>query len=354
MHELEQFETVDGNTLTAFAAVGARTDIWHQLGQMLDGTTMTAEEAMRAAHMNRSISIYPVQPPDGAQFAIPELYHVVLGGDMIVTEDGDFAVIPDKVVGVHGKGGADAHANFTMHDRFALAEQAIHASSGEAVWSTAGMLRNGTQGFACMEAPPTVIDPNGIRDVIRRYLTVTWSFDGSRSTELGGSDVRVLCANTMAMHDKGKDVLIRVKHTSASAEERFRLAAQQWSLSQDRQKALVLMAEDMLRIRGAKTVLNKIVEKFMPERPDSSKREKSLRQTRVDTLEVLAHSPTNTAAGDNAWAAYNTFVEYLDWEAPVKCSKGETELDRRLGNQFDGANDDLKSKVADFILAGVS
>jgi hypothetical protein len=348
--ELEQFTTESGNTLTAFAFTGARDDIWHRLGQSFDGRAMTGEEAMRESHMDRLIRIEPIVLPENATWAIPEQYQIILEGAMWATDD-DIVVVPDKVVGIHGEGGADAHKHFSIRDRFELAEQAIHASNGEAVWSTAGSLRDGTQGFACMEAPPIVIDPQGIADVIRRYLTLAWSFNGTKSTELGASEVRVLCANTMAAHDQSKETVIKVKHTSHTAQERFRLAAQQWSLAQDRAKALKLMAEQMLAIRDAKKVLHKIVERFDPVKPDATQRVQSLRKGRVDAIEVLSYSETNTSVGDNAWAAFNTYVEYLDWAAPVKLSKGETEMDARLGDQFDGKNDGVKRAVAEFVLS---
>jgi len=347
--DLEQF--TDGNqTVTAFSFAGDRADIWHRLGQGL-GRTMTAEEAMRAAHMDRLIRVDPIPvPTEGGRWAIPQPYYITLEGKMFMTEDGSFVNVEDKVVGVHGKGGADAHANFTMRDRFDLAEAAIHVSQGGAVWSTAGMLADGVKGFACMEAPATIIDPQGIRDIIKNYLTIVWSFDGSRATELGASNVRVVCANTLAMHDGSRDTVIKVKHTSFTAKERFQLAADQWALAQDRSKAYQLQAERMLAIRDAQTVLSKIVEKFEPGRDGASKREQSLRKTKLDNLQVLLHSPTNDV-GDNAWKAYNTYTEYLDWVVPIKLSKGETEADRRLSNQFDGTYDVRKAKVAEFVLS---
>ena len=202
--ELEQFTTDSGLEVTAFAFTGARNDIWHRLGQSFDGRAMTAEEAMRESHMNRLIRVMPVVPPGSSQWAVPEHYFIVLEGDTFITPENEFVTVPDKVVGIHGKGGADAHGNFTIRDRFLLAEEAIHASHEQAVWSTAGSLRDGTQGFATMLAPPIVIDPHGIADVINQYLTIVWSFDGSRATELGSSEIRVVCANTLAMHDGGQ------------------------------------------------------------------------------------------------------------------------------------------------------
>lgn len=348
-HELEQFDTEAGQLVTAFAFTGSRDDIWHRLGQSIEGREMTAEEAMRESHMNRLIRIIPLTVGDVSHWSIPKQYAVVLEGDVFVEANGDLVTVPDKVVGIHGHGGADAHGNFSVRDRFLLAEEAIHASHGEAVWSTAGSLRDGTQAFATMKAPDVIIDPCGINDIINQYLTLTWSYDGTRSTELGSSEVRTKCANTLATHDMLKQVVIRVKHTSHTASERFTLAAEQWANAQNRAAALKLQAERLLAVEGKQRCLSKIIEKFDPVREDASKRETSLRKTRLDLLAKVSAMPTNDV-GDNGWAAWNTWVEYLDYFAPIKCGKDETEADRRMANQFDGTYDVAKANAAELIL----
>lgn len=338
--------------IAAMAFTGSRTDIWHRLGQSFDGESMTAEEALVLSHWDREVKIYPILPPNGAIWSIPEEFHIVLQGTQLITDNGDLVDVPDKIVGRHGKGGADAHRTFTVRDRFLLAEEAVRASQGEAVWSTAGSLRGGTQGFATMEAPPIVVDPKGIADVIKRYMTVTWSFDGTRATELGGSHVRVICANTMRAHDYAKQVLIKVRHTSHTAKDRMVLAANHWAKSQDEAAALALQAQRLLEVRDGKAALGKLIEKFDPKPTDGTDAQVTRWSNRTDKVRALWEAPTNMpAVGDNGWAAWNTYVEYLDWVADVKVAKGETELDRRLGNQFDGTHDARKASAAELILS---
>lgn len=346
--ELETLRTESGE-IVSFAAQGLRRDVWHQAGTYV-GDAMTAEEAMRLSHMDRRIRIEPVDP-GGAVWATAPLYKVILEGKVVET-DGEIAAIPSKIVGVHGKGGAEAHNEFTIADRFQIAELATHVSEGAAVWSTAGMLRDGTQGFACMEAPATIIDPQGIRDIIRNYVVLSWSFDGSRKTLLKGSNIRVVCANTLAVSDKDKGAEIAgVKHTSATAEMRFRMVAGSWAKAQNEAKALKLMAENLLRVEGKKAGLNKLVEKFDPKPGvDAPKRTQTAWANRRETLDLVAAMPSNDV-GDNAWAAWNTWVEMLDWFAPIRCANDKTEADCRIGNQFDGVHDKDKVAAANLLLA---
>jgi len=356
-HELEQV-IINGETVTNFAFSGVRTDIWHRLGQQFDDADrlMTAEEAMARANMDRTVTTVPVAIPtnEWGEPLVPaeglDMPHfVVLDGKPIITPSGDLGQIPTKIVGVTGKQGSIGHADLSILDRFLYAEEALKASRGEAVWSTAGLLRDGRQGFATMEAPPTIIDPNGVKDIIRKYLTVTWAFDGSRGTELGVSDVRVLCANTQRMHDLCKQAIIKVKTTS-KAENRLRLAAEHWAMAQDSSAELKIKAERMLAIPDGKKMLRRICDEVLGYKQDvdASKRSNSIAERKRDELYTLYHGATNLeAVGDNAWAAYNTVTEYLDWFSDVK---GEDKTLSHLRRQFDGTDNNLKQQVADFIL----
>lgn len=356
-HELEQI-IINGEEITNFAFSGVRSDIWHRLGQQYDGDSlMTAAEAMAAANMDRQVTTIPVPAltddfgdalhvADGLDLP----HYVVLEGKPIITEDGDLGSIPTKIVGITGSQGAVGHADLSMLDRFLFAEEAIKASRGEAVWSTAGLLRDGRQGFATMEAPPVIIDPNGANDIIRKYLTVTWSFDGSRATELGTSDVRVVCANTLAMHDVGSRKVIKIKHTS-QAEARMRLAAEHWAMAQDAAAAVKIKAERLMAIRDGKQVLKKICDKVLDLKhdPDASGRQNTIRANKRDELYTLYHADTNLeSVGDNAWAAVNTVTEWLDWYSPVK---GKDQEIAHLRAQFDGTYDNVKSNIYDFALS---
>ena len=339
--------------VVSMAFAGERRDIWHGLGNGLDGL-MTLDQAIEAAHMDRQVRIRPIETPEGVEWATPQYYQVILEGKVLgVNADGTFAEIPPKVVGVCMQGGAEAHLDFTIRDRFEIAEAAIFASQGEAVWSTAGLIRNGRQGFATMEAPPVIIDPDGIADIIRSYVGLGWSWDGTMSTQLGASHVRQVCANTVAMHLKDAQPILKVRHTSPSAKERLELGAHSWAMAQNRSAALKLKAEKMLAVANGKRALDRIAAHFNPKPDaDASKRAVSLQKRRAATIEALWFAETNSlAVGDNGWAAYNTFVEYLDWYKDVQVPEGTTEEEARHLLQFDGSNDQAKSIAAELVLA---
>lgn len=345
---MDNLEVINGNTSFAFS--GARTDIWHRLGQQFDGGLMTADEAMRLSNMDRTLQFVPVTPPEGLRFAntaqFTDQWYAVLDGKIAVDDDGKILEIEPKIVGRGGEQFKAGHESLTVRDRFLLAEAAIHVSEGQAVWSTAGLLRDGTQGFATMESPPIVIDPFGVADVIRNYMTIKWAFDSSFQTELGGSNIRVVCANTLAAHDGAKRSIIKVKMTRG-ASERFQLAADHWAMAQNEVQALKLKGERMIRMaegQGRKALVG-LAENVLGINPKTAetKRAKTIQQNKLDELVALYYAPTNSVAvGDNAWAAAQTVTEWFDWFSPVK---GEDALTERVANQFDEVHVGIKQKV---------
>jgi hypothetical protein len=345
-HELE---IVNGVTSMAFA--GQRKDIWHQLGQQFDGGLMTAEQAMVNANMDREVYAIPAASVPGMDWGVKQPNYIILDGKSGITPEGELFEIPAKIVGVVGDQAAAGNESLSVTARFELAEEAIHASHGEAVWSTAGYIRNGTQGFATMEAPPTVIDPNGIADITRNYMTVQWSYDGSiGGAILGASNIRVVCANTLACHNGSAQQIIKVKMTSG-AYDRMKLAAEHWAMAQDASKALALQGERMIAIPKGERILVGLAENVLGWKieDDMSKRAKTIRANKMQELRVLYHAPTNLPAiGDNGYAAFQTVVEYLDWFSPVK---GEDQDTERIGNQFDGTYAAMKQQAADYVLS---
>ena len=364
-HALETHHALTSNgtliEVTSFGFTGDRANIWHRLGQQFtadDRHLMTADEAMRHAHMDRNVYTVRAEAPEGMTWSKDmdgndlAPYYVVLDGKMFVTTDGDVGEIPTKIVGITGAQGAAGHGGLSVHDRFLLAEEAIHASHGQAVWSTAGYIRDGRQGFATMEAPKIVVDPKGVADIYDSYLTIRWSYDATIAggAELGSSNIRVVCANTDALHANTQRVLIKVKATSG-AKDRYELAAQHWAKAQNEAAALALQGERMLAVTNGKQVLMQLAEKVLGLgiTPDSSKRERTLRENKLDELHALYHGPTNAkAVGDNGYAAYQTVVEYLDWYAPVK---GDDPTGARVANQFDGTYTSTKQRAAELVLA---
>jgi len=65
-------------------------------------------------------------------------------------------------------------------------------------WETAGSLKGGRVVFGSLALErETVLDPNGVADVVKTYLLINTSHDGSIAIQASITPVRVVCANTL-------------------------------------------------------------------------------------------------------------------------------------------------------------
>lgn len=353
-HELEQFN-INGEIVTSMAFTGKREDVWHRLGQQYPDQYMTADEAAVYANLDRKVVSVPIPRlmtdygiliPIAKGLEMP--WAVVLEGKAFITENGNLGEIESKIVGFTGSQGAKGHEHLQIIDRLRYCEAA--QSDGDARFVSAGLIKDGRRGFATMELEPTVIDPQGCADTIRRYFTVTWAFDGSLSTTLGYSNTRVVCGNTLAVHLASQVDVNTVRHTSGS-NDRMRQVADTLKASRDERELLVAQGEAMLRKPNGMGILRRVmdnVDALNLNIDDAEGRALTVRENKRDALYDLYKSSTNRGAvGSNGWAAYQTVVEYLDWFAPVQGKDKDT---KRLERQVDGTYNNLKNAVADYIL----
>lgn len=107
---------------------------------------------------------------------------------------------------VMGDGYREVQPSQVLDGFFSLSE-----SQGWAL-ETAGCLRGGRQFWALAK---TGLESNG-GDAHRLYMLISTSADGSLATSVIGTDVRVVCANTMGMALRGqKGATAKVRHNTA-------------------------------------------------------------------------------------------------------------------------------------------
>ena len=184
-----------------------RVDAWHKLGVAV-GHTMTAQEALEAAHLaNWNVRKRPlwvdVREDDEAVrgLVVPGQYATVF--DNPVTKK----ITP---IGVVGK-------RYTPIQNEALTEFAdALVDEGGAHYETAGSLRNYSQTFLTMKLPKHMVltGLDGQQDITDWYLALFNSHDGSSSMFGITTSVRVVCANTANAAISGAKSKFSVRHTS--------------------------------------------------------------------------------------------------------------------------------------------
>jgi phage/plasmid-like protein (TIGR03299 family) len=184
------------NGIASFAYAGETP--WHSLGQKVEGdATKCAHKFAEAANMNWSVRKSPLYTRDE-------------NGEYQVTSD-SFAVIRDvdnKYLGTVGPQWEP------IQPIQAIQQFQPVVDSGSATYETLGSLRDGRSIF-CLAKINAGQEEVVKGDPINRYCLVSTSFDGTQATRFGFTNIRVVCANTLALaHDKNTagNKLLRIKH----------------------------------------------------------------------------------------------------------------------------------------------
>ena len=303
---------------------------WHRLGKKVEGdATRNGHDFMVAAGMDWEAVKKPLFIRDDE-------------GDFQVTED-SFAVIRNtdqKYLGTVGTKWEPIQPKFVF-DWF----QPI-VDKGFALYETAGSLREGRVIFAL--AKLTAGQSEVVKgDNIERYCLLSTSFDGSLSTRCGFTNVRVVCANTLAMaHDKNsagnqllrvkhspnaKDVLIKIQNTMDIANQEFRATLEQYRFLA---KCGIVNKND----------LKEYIMKVLDITPDDNNTLATRQATRVQQLVDLTYNGTGSEISQGTWwNAYNAVTEYLSHSA------GRSE-DNRYSSLWFGTGADLNKRALNLAL----
>lgn len=328
---------------------------WHRLGTVLD-RSMTIDEALAACFGDRTLTVEEVPLPEGHTWAGTRaekkenhsMKWVILGGWDGVTASGALASIPPKVM-------PTLFSNYELHtprDMMSLAEE--YASQSGATWSSAGFTHGGTRFFCSLREQPLVVDPNGLNDVIGRYVTALTSFDGSKKTMVLRSHIRAVCNNTVQAAVLSAEIgAISTKHSSGSLDRAYDLA-RAFAAADHADKHIVYQAEKLLRVEDPKhSIAHGVCDLMFGQLPEKAGRARTINENRRDTFwQVLLNEKNVGHSGWNGWSIFNAAVEYLDHHVQVNGAADEAGKEvLRQQHQMDGTHDAVKAKVADFILS---
>ncbi len=303
-HELEFNE--DGSARMAYAD---REIPWHRLGTPMKGL-QTAEAMLSAANADFDVVLTDVAALDGQ-------------GDAIYNPDGSTVLIKNSraTVRVNPDGSFDGLA--TVGTRFVVEQNKdclmraldiVGASKGDAVVDTVGVLREGREFFACLDLGQLVIDPNGVRDKIDRYLLVMNGHDGRIPITFANTPIRAVCKNTVTFGMQKAKSIFRAKHTR-NADKAVEAARDVLNISVEWAKEFTKMAEQLLQvpIPSGSRQFDKVFDAVFPEIAHPTDRQSDHRDEVQMTLRGLYASKKNAAGfGHNGWSTYNAFAEYLD------------------------------------------
>jgi phage/plasmid-like protein (TIGR03299 family) len=206
-----------------------------------------------------------------------------------------------------------------------------------------GLLRGGSRAWYLLRTHKVESLPGG--DDVALFLLFSDAFDGSKTANIGTTNVRVVCANTLATaeRDKGASKLLKVRHTRnvlaglALARDAMDTATMRFEATADEWRA---MARKGVTTKTLKTYVNQV---FAPQRVKATQAKAStglsiyravpvvdaeweddiasdvaeLRSNVFPRIERLFEEGAGaqlSAARGTVWGAYNAVTAYLTHE----------------------------------------
>jgi phage/plasmid-like protein (TIGR03299 family) len=312
-----------------------REPAWHGLGTVVT-EEHTTKEVMDIAHLsNWNVRLEDVQLPDN---------YTSSKSNFLVVRDHPEDAHPD-VLAVVG----ERYQTLQNEELFAFADNLLDGAR----WETAGSLKNGRVVFGSLALErETVLDPNGVADVVKSYLLVNTSHDGSVAVQASITPVRVVCQNTLNLALQGVKQSFKMRHTQ-TLDGRIAQAREALGLAKSYMTEFDKQAKELIETEITKATFDKIVATAYPMPDKDTKGAMTKWEKKIDLLEEIFVSDTNSMINKTAWGALNTLTERLDWYRPVRGGNNEGILASASG--FDPVINAEKNKLLSIVreVAGV-
>lgn len=182
-----------------------RTPAWHRKGKVFENEILSASGMLDEIPelRDREVTLEPV--------------HIMSGPDQE-------SLMPVEVPGhyVSVSNWADRAPSFygTVGSRYGVIQDLDAFSVFDGFRAeTMGALYDGRKTFATFALDrETVLDPNGVADVVKVYGLAVNSHDGTSPLTWQTTPTRVVCANTLAVAMGNRSHVTKVRHTKSSAE----------------------------------------------------------------------------------------------------------------------------------------
>ena len=308
-HELET-----QNGVASFASF--REPAWHGLGTVFTEEKNTAEMLAAANLNNWNVRLVDLDIPSDLS-SDKNYQYVVRTNPTDKTQTDVLGIVGERYVPVQNE------------ELFAFGDNIL---DGGGRWETAGSIRGGRVVFGSLALErETVLDPSGVADVVKTYLLINTSHDGSIAIQASITPVRVVCANTLNLAlgtKRGKNAIkqsFKIRHTQ-TAEGKIAVARQTLGLANKYMDAFDVMANTMIEKEITAQQFNEIILAAYPKPDKDTKGAVKKWETKVDVINDIYTGQFNGMIAGTAWGAFNALTERLDWYRSARGGNNESIL----------------------------
>jgi phage/plasmid-like protein (TIGR03299 family) len=329
-HELET-----QNGVASFASF--REPAWHGLGTVFTEEKNTNEMLVAANLNNWNVRLEDMPIP--SHLTSDKQYQYVVRTNPTDNTQTD-------VLGVVG----ERYHVLQNEDLFSFGDNIL---DGGGRWETAGSLKGGRQVFGSLALErETVLDPNGVADVVKTYLLINTSHDGSIAIQASITPVRVVCANTLNValnrtrKRDGVKQSFKIRHTQ-TANGKVQIARQTLGLANAYMNEFDKMAHAMIAKEITAQDFYNIILAAYPKPEKDARGSLKKWETKVDLINDIYTGEFNGMIAGNAWGAFNALTERIDWYRSARGGSNENILSAASG--FDPATNAEKNRLLNVV-----
>ncbi len=304
-----------------------REPAWHGLGTVFN-EEVTTEQMLNLAHLaNWNVRLEPS--------VTVGRYH---GERFDIVRDNPFDGIADTL----GFAGS-RYKVFQNEDLFGFGDAILDGGR----WETAGSIKDGTVVFGSLALDREVIlDASGANDVVKTYLLMHTSHDGSLAIQASVTPVRVVCQNTftMAVGARGNKAKqsFRIRHTS-TAEGKVMAAREALGIANQYLDEFDAMAQKMIQAEVDSDAVEKILDLAYPKPERDAKGSFTKWDNKRDSIYDIYVGKTCDNVYGTAWGIFNALTERLDWFRTPRNGEAESVLAAASG--FDDVTNKEKARL---------
>jgi phage/plasmid-like protein (TIGR03299 family) len=308
---------------------------WHRLGAVIE-TAASSAEAIKLARLDWRVEQWPIR---------------AFGPEQPIGESGQTKAVDVSVADCVANVRTDTNAVLGVVGlRYRVFQNAeafdfMDALVGEklAMYETAGSLHGGRRVWMMARIPQEY--RAGRDDLIKPYVLLTNTHDGSQSLRMFPTTVRVVCANTLnlALDEAGGEGLTVSHHPrldSRIAEARTKLGIIAVRFAKFGEELHALAARQM-SVSEAVAYFRSLAGMDIPGGTD---RQRKTRENIYQQFLTNFDNARNALPGmkHTAWGAYNAVSEWADHQRNYRGLNPTEKLNRRLDSIWFGASHQLK------------
>jgi phage/plasmid-like protein (TIGR03299 family) len=310
------------------ATHGGRVTAWHGLGKQLQGDSLTFSDLMSNG-INYRVAFSDSLQANGRPIDFARA---------IIREDtgNPLAIVGNRY-------------EITQHTDFF---RDVDVALGGAKFETAGVLRNGREVFALVQAGQFKVKG---KDLTENYVFFRTSYDGTSPTKAKAVNTRVVCSNTtkIALRETGTSFDYSFRHTKASA-DRIKDVLASVGTAQKAIEAFAGKAEKLANEEATPDLVGTIVKAavvkaFGETKSSDTKRaaDKRAEDAKGAAQYMLAALGLDENKDMGKWGLYNAVSQWTDHDLAYRQREttGGSKAEKRMDSILDGRGDEIKQAI---------